>query len=1327
MSKIRINNLLCNVLLLVLLALPALVFSRPIGGPEDPGNPDSLAQNPLGHLSCIIHADTNCVDHTVTLEAWASYLFTGIEEPLTAAWSTGETAHKIVVSPPGTWSWDASNVGCEPVHQFNTITMDNGFYTGTLDIIGENTSCPLNNASLIVNSQGYTAFSSFQWSPAYNQLTPRPVTQFGDYALTVTDALGCIFTDEITVQGAAGGESCDASCTSCNIDGLQGINNGTPSSDEPVCLGIVLHNDQWFGFVAGSTAITLEIEASNCQNGDGLQGAIFDQCSSLADPIVCNVGCSGCSDVLLTFEYAEYTPGETYWLMLDGYVGDVCDFTIHVTSGSTVAPTPATPAVPTGPTNVCPGAVAVYKVPPAAGAGYYHWTAPPGSSINGGSNNQLFEASSGTEVTVTFGNLGGNICVQTSNACKADTTSKCLQVTMQPIPVTVKPTLIVCNEDLPYEWDEEPYSLLAAPGTYVLNSTPYQGYLGCDSVVRQTIVVKPAIITNLSPRFLCPGDCFQIGGEEYCDQGNYSVYLESYQGCDSLVNFSIIELNPIAEIMPVAQLGCEQGASVTLTAVLTPGGKTWRNAAGQQIGAGLSVNVTQPGLYTLTTTVLGGGVQCTQTDSVFVTAAASIGDVQIAGADAGCSGNPLILQCNTGASSPSFAWSGPNGFVSSEQNPEVTALGQYSVTVTSGACTGTASATVNVIGGAPDASAENDTISCVQPIGQLNGISGSNGVSFAWTGPDGFQSADEDPAVTTPGEYLLTVTSAGGCTNTATAQLVATADIPTVEVADATIVCTVLPTLNCTTNAASPSFLWSGPGNFTATEQNPQVSETGVYTVTVTTPDGCTASASATVDYEDNAPDASAQDLVLGCGETSGQLNGNSATSGASYAWTGPNGFESAAQDPVVEIPGVYTLTVTGQEGCTKSVSVSVTSLGAVPSVAVDNASILCTTYPQLNVTTDADAPTYSWTGPDGFTSAQPNPTVSVAGPYTVIVSSGTGCTASATAFVDAVVVTPDAFATSDTITCGETEGLLTGGSATSGATFAWTGPNGFQSVDQNVFVTTIGTYQLTVSSPAGCTATATAALVVLGGSIPVEIANASIICTTLPELISTTTAADPSYVWAGPNGFTSVEAQPVAPVEGNYTLTVTDLATGCTGTASVNVLNPDFGFEIITDAVVQPNIGQNNGSISISALNFPGMVTYSWTLDGAPFSAEEDLNNLAPGTYTLVVTDSFGCSMEQSFVLEAVSATHEASDLSQWMVMPNPSTGLFELVNKTGNSTATQLRVFDVGGKLVMEQALAVSGKNAGVDLTASPAGVYLLELRDILHSTWLKLVVQR
>ncbi|MEB2341591.1 MAG: T9SS type A sorting domain-containing protein, partial [Flavobacteriia bacterium] len=113
-----------------------------------------------------------------------------------------------------------------------------------------------------------------------------------------------------------------------------------------------------------------------------------------------------------------------------------------------------------------------------------------------------------------------------------------------------------------------------------------------------------------------------------------------------------------------------------------------------------------------------------------------------------------------------------------------------------------------------------------------------------------------------------------------------------------------------------------GPGGFTSTEQNPTVNEAGTYTLTVTGANGCTSTATAVVELDNQVPGAQASGGELDCATHSTTLH---ATGNGSFLWTGPNGFSSTEQDPVVVDAGTYTLVVTGSNGCTSSDMVTLT------------------------------------------------------------------------------------------------------------------------------------------------------------------------------------------------------------------------------------------------------------------------------------------------------------------------------------------------------------------------------------------------------------------
>jgi len=115
------------------------------------------------------------------------------------------------------------------------------------------------------------------------------------------------------------------------------------------------------------------------------------------------------------------------------------------------------------------------------------------------------------------------------------------------------------------------------------------------------------------------------------------------------------------------------------------------------------------------------------------------------------------------------------------------------------------------------------------------------------------------------------------------------------------------------------------------------------------------------------------------------------------------------------------------------------------------------------------------------------------------------------------------------------------------------------------------------------------------------------------------------SINWTGENNFKSTNNNISNLQQGNYTLTVNDSA-GLTYQATYTIIEPK-PVTILTDSVV--NIRCNkaaNGSISITPRGGTGRYTISWLKDGISFSANEDIEQLEPGFYQVIVTDENNC-----------------------------------------------------------------------------------------------------
>jgi hypothetical protein len=296
-------------------------------------------------------------------------------------------------------------------------------------------------------------------------------------------------------------DNCSDACIYCNFNGMMSSSAGYGPGAAPGFCGSI-ENEQWLGFIAGAGSATFTATPSNCTNGNGIQIALYASCGG-AGPIACNGGSQGGGNNPVSIN-AALTPGANYFLLIDGWAGDQCNFTITVTPPAAVQAPPIGNTIGniTGPSPLCPGATATYTVPPVTNAGGYIWTVPPGWLVNGDPGPLTVIAPGGNTVQITAGpNTGNNfqICVQAANSCYPDGPTRCRTIPVQNIPPTVLQPAVVCFEDAPYTlpWGDEALST----GTY---QTVFQSYLGCDSIVRQNVTVKPALVTFLFVRTSVP-------------------------------------------------------------------------------------------------------------------------------------------------------------------------------------------------------------------------------------------------------------------------------------------------------------------------------------------------------------------------------------------------------------------------------------------------------------------------------------------------------------------------------------------------------------------------------------------------------------------------------------------------------------------------------------------------------------------------------------------------------------------------------------------------------------------------------------------------------
>jgi hypothetical protein len=442
------------------------------------------------------------------------------------------------------------------------------------------------------------------------------------------------------------------------------------------------------------------------------------------------------------------------------------------------------------------------------------------------------------------------------------------------------------------------------------------------------------------------------------------------------------------------------GASPTTGVVYTwagPGGFT-SNQANPQVSV--------PGTYVLTVSHAGS----TSTAAVTVRQNTQLPGV-VAGMSAAltCKAPAASLSAVSAAPGVTYRWTGPHGYASMEQNPATTLPGIYTVHVTNpvNGCMSEATVTLpsDVDAPADVTTSVSGAITCAMEHATLTGASSTPGVVYQWTGPGGFTGSGQQVSAKRPGVYNLTVTKpSSGCVVTSLATVDADKAAPEVDIIKASsgfiLDCnTSATTLSCFSTTSGATYDWFGPEGYRVNGPMAVVTVPGAYVFTATGRNGCTRQISRNISKDKMEPPVAVASAsgVLTCVTPAVTLNG-AAHGAVSYSWSGPSGFTSTLQAPVVSAEGEYTLSVSSPAGCTGMASITVQrNVSAPADIKATASGILRCAQPtvMLQTASTTAGATYRWLGPNGFESTERSAETNVPGAYILRVTHpATGCTA---------------------------------------------------------------------------------------------------------------------------------------------------------------------------------------------------------------------------------------------------------------------------------------------------------------------------------------------
>ena len=654
-----------------------------------------------------------------------------------------------------------------------------------------------------------------------------------------------------------------------------------------------------------------------------------------------------------------------------------------------------------------------------------------------------------------------------------------------------------------------------------------------------------------------------------------------------------------------------------------------------------------------------------------------------------CEGQTLNLTVTNPTPGATYNWTGPNGFVSTAMNPTipnatVANAGTYSLTITVGGTTSPPVTTTVVINTNPTADAGPAQSVC---LGTIVNLTASGGTTYQWGTPPGGTTASVSVTPAATATYTVTVTS-NGCTGTDNV-IVTVNPLPTPSIS-ATNPATCGMNNGSATAIGGVSYQWSD-GQTTATASN---LPSGIFTVTVTDANGCTATTTANV-TSTAAPSATASSTNETCGQSNGTataIPGGACVSGFTYLW---NTIPQQSSAIATNLPaGIYTVTISCS-GCTATATTTITNL-AGPSVSISGAIDAICNMSNGSATASASGGTpnynYQWnSSPAQFSQNLINVP---AGIYIVSATDANGCVATNSVTIissPGITSSISGFTNED---CGQSNGTAT--ATVNGGTlpysYLWS-TNPVQSTATAINLSG-GSYTVTATDAIGCTSSSTVNITTI--NFPsVSVSSTIDYC----DQANATATATPNggsgnYTFLWNNGQTVQTATNLA--AGSYTVTVNDGF--CSATASTfitGIPGPNAGFSCNPQEVLTIL----DGPVSFLDNSSGNIVGWQWIFgDGSPNGSTPNPDHFYTniGTYlvTLVVTDNNGCA-------DTVQDTVKIKEIYT-VYIPNAFTPNDDQINDlflpqglSIDPNEFEMAIFDRWGKLVFKTSTYGDGWN--------------------------------
>jgi gliding motility-associated-like protein len=1147
---------------------------------------------------------------------------TGGTAPYTYAWSNNTTSQDPQNLAAGTYTVTVTDAnGCA---NFTSVIITQPLSGVSASYSQTNVSCNgLSDGAINISVTGGTVPYTYAWShgPTTEDLT---LLSAGSYNVTITDSNQCQTSLSVIItQPQALSVSTTQTNVSCNSGGNGSVDLTVAGGTSPYMY--LWNNNSVSQDINNLSAGTYNVTVTDANGCQGTTSATISGPVPIAlSTTQVNVLCFGNSTGSIDLSPTGGTTPYTYLWSNGSTVQDPQNlaagvYSVVVTDANgCTATTNATITQPQNPITLTTTKVNVLCFGNATGS--------IDLTVSGGTGIYTYSWNTGAITQDITGLIAGiyTVTVTDANACTATTTVTITQP-QAPLALTTSQVNVLC-------FGNSTGSINLTP----TGGTPLYTYVWSNGPTTQDITGLVA--------------------------GSYEVIVTDVNGCKDSITSTIIQpqapLSLSTTQVNVLCFGNSTGSiNLTPTGGTTPYTYLWSNGSTVQDPQNLAA-----GVYSVVVTDANG---CTATTNATITQPQNPITLTTTKVNVLCFGNAtgsIDLTVSGGTGIYTYAWN--TGAITQDLTGLI--AGTYTVTVTdANACT----ATTTVIITQPLAplaltTSQVNVLCFGNSTGSINltPTGGTPLYTYVWSNGPLTQDINNLPA----GTYNVTVTDANSCTATVSATITQPTAPLSLSATQVNVLCFGNSTgsINLTPiGGTTPyTYLWSNG----STVQDPQNLAAGTYSVVVTDANGCTATTNATITQPQNPITLTTTKVNVLCfGNATGSidLTVSGGTGIYTYSWnTG-----AITQDITGLIAGTYTVTVTDANACTATTTVIITQPLAPLALTTSQVNVLCfgNSTGSINLTPTGGTPLYTYVWSNGPTTQ--DITGLVAGSYEVIITDVNGCKDSITATITQPQVPLSLSTTQVNVLCfGNSTGSInltpTGGTAP--YTYLWS--NG--SVVQDPQNLVAGAYSVVVTDANGCTETTSATITQPAMNTTLATSHVNVLCfgDATGSIDLTVTGVLPPYTFNWSNTATTEDI--IGLIAGLYTVTVTD-ANGCTATTSATISQPTTPLSLSTS---QNNVcfGVNNGDINLTVSGGSGPYTYLWS-NG---QTTQDINGLAPGLYSVVVTDANGCVSSTSVTITAPNAPLSLAETHVDILCNGTNTGSIDLSVVGGTQPYTYL-----------------------------------------------------